>query len=199
MLASGIHSGGSFAWAFPWLARVCLFYGNRSTIPNQTSCLYSVHFGACPSANREYRKIRNVVDCMRGCLVPCCVALQQSQSRLLRAQSGWEYSLMPVHDSKSYHVEGKAGKNTTTMAVNRRPVRPLECLSRVECGHTSSIHGHHAHMQVALVGLFVHENHCQHMSVKVKGTSVARFLSMSFTSRSTIVGLLRGVSGDFSR
>ena len=54
-------------------------------------------------------------------------------------------------------------------------------------------------MQVALVGLFVHENHCQHMSVKVKGTSVARFLSMSFTSRSTIVGLLRGVSGDFSR
>ena len=43
------------------------------------------------------------------------------------------------------------------MAVNRRPVRPLECLSRVECGHTSSIHGHHAHMQVALVGLFVHE------------------------------------------
>lgn len=78
-------------------------------------------------------------------------------------------------------------------------MRPLECLSRVECGHTSSIHGHHAHMQVALVGLFVHENHCQHMSVKVKGTSVARFLSMSFTSRSTIVGLLRGVSGDFSR
>ena len=24
VLASGIHSGGSFAWAFPWLARVLL-------------------------------------------------------------------------------------------------------------------------------------------------------------------------------
>lgn len=44
VLASGIHSGGSFAWAFPWLARVCLFYGNL--VDYSKSNIMSSTFGA---------------------------------------------------------------------------------------------------------------------------------------------------------
>lgn len=125
---------------------------------------HAIYFGAWFPRQRkdtEYAEMSSTTWMMRGCLVACCAALHQSQSQLLRAQSGCEYPLVPVHNSKSNHVEGKGvwvdfyfgqthhvrphepvtaaihhayWKKRTTMAVNRRPVRPLECLSRVD-GH----------------------------------------------------------------
>lgn len=131
-------------------AGIACSMGTWSTIPYQTSCFY---FCLAHSANQEYIKSRNAVDCMRGCLVPCCAVLHQSQRSTLCAQSYWEYPLIPAHDltmSRArvcgfYFGQTHYGvrpyepvlrvayeENTPTMAVNRTPVRLWGCLSRVE-------------------------------------------------------------------